>query len=728
MQARTRLLPGLLGLWLAAGASGLAQTATTAAASSLPAPTTPVKSTDNPLLVESDLPFGYPRFDRIREEHFLPAYQAAMEEELAEIAAIARRAEPPTFDNTLVALERSGQTLARVDRLFGNLNATLTSPGMQAIEREMAPKLAAHRDTILLNPDLFARVDAVYRGRQQAGLDPESLRLIEKTHEDFVRAGARLDAAGKEKLKAIHAEIATLHTAFTQNVLKERNTRAVLVNDAAALDGLTDAEKAGAAAAAKAAGHPGGYLLSLLNTTGQPALSSLRDREQRRRLLDASVTRGSLGGEFDNRGVVSRLARLRAERARLLGYPHHAAYQLEVQTAREIDRVQSLLSGLVRPAVANARREAADMQALVDAENGGFQIAAHDWDYYSEKVRQKRYAFDESQLRPYFEMNRVLVDGVFHAATLLYGITFHERTDLPRYHPDTRVFEVREADGSALALFIVDWYARPTKRGGAWMNSYVSQSTLLNRRPVVANHLNVPKPPEGEPTLLTYDEVNTAFHEFGHALHGMLSKVRYPRFSGTSVPRDFVEFPSQVNEMWMTWPAVLTHYARHHRTGEPIPAELVEKVRAAQKFNQGYKTTEYLAAALLDLAWHRLAPEEVPSAEGVMGFEAAALARAGLDFAPVPPRYRSPYFSHVFGSSAYSAGYYSYLWSEVIDADTVEWFKQQGGLKRENGDRYRSLVLSRGGSADAMDMVRSLLGRDPRLEPLLRRRGLETQP
>ncbi|MBL9137025.1 MAG: M3 family metallopeptidase [Verrucomicrobiales bacterium] len=715
-------LPILIGLWLLATAFIPIPSAAD------PLPTPPVNAPDNPLLVASDLPLGYPRFDRIREEHFLPAYQQAMAEERQEIESLATQTEAPNFTNTLVALQRTGLRLDHVERMFANLNGTLTSPTMQAIEKEMAPKLAAHRDAILLDPRLFSRIDAVYRDRHETSLDAESLRLVEKIHEDFVRAGARLDATGKSRLSAINSELATLHATFTQNVLKERNARAVLVDSPGSLDGLDDAAKATASQAAKAAGHTNQFLLSLLNTTGQPPLSSLRDRTLRQRILEASMARGSGGGEFDNRQLVSRLARLRAERARLLGYPHHAAYQLAVQTAREVAKADALLAQLAKPAVANARREAAAMQALIDDDQAGFPLAAHDWDFYAEKVRQQRYAFDESQLRPYFEMSRVLVDGIFYAATQLYGITFHERTDLPRYHPDTRVFEIRDTDGSTLAFFIVDWYARPTKRGGAWMNSYVSQSALLNRKSIIANHLNVPKPPDGEPTLLTYDEVNTAFHEFGHALHGLFSNVRYPRFSGTSVPRDFVEFPSQVNEMWMTWPTILANYARHYRTGDPIPNDLVQKVQAAQRFNQGFKTTEYLAAALLDMAWHQLGPDDVPSVDGVLAFEAAALARAGVDQVPVPPRYRSTYFSHIFGSSAYSAGYYSYIWSEVIDADSVDWFKANGGLTRENGDRFRKTVLSRGGSADAMDLVRSFLGREPRIEPLLRRRGLEAAP
>ncbi len=684
--------------------------------------------TENPLLIESTLPFHYPRFDLIRPAHFPPAFERGMVEELEEVRAIAGNPGPPTFENTLVALERAGQTRARVERIFSNLNGTLTNPEMQAIEKDMAPKLAAHRDAILLDGRLFARIEAIHARRGELDLDAESRRLVERYHEDFVRAGARLPEEAKARLRALNAEIAVQQTAFGQNVLKERNARAVLVRDKAELAGLADHDVAAAAEAATAAGHPGAYLLTLVKPTGQPALASLENRDLRRRLIEASLGRGSQGGEFDNRAVVSRLARLRAERARLLGYPNHAAYRLEVQTAKDIPTVNAMLARLAAPAVANARREAADMQAIVDQEKGGFTIGAGDWDHYAEKVRRARYAFDETQLKPYFEMQRVLVDGVFHAATRLFGITFKERSDLPRYHPDTQVFEVFEADGTPLALFIVDWYARPSKRGGAWMNSYVSQSRLLDRRPVVANHLNVPKPAPGEPTLLTYDEVVTAFHEFGHALHGMFSAVRFPRFSGTSVPRDFVEFPSQVNEMWVTWPEVLRNYARHHRTGEPLPAELVEKVQATQRFNQGYKTTEYLAASLLDQAWHQLAPDEVPDADGVVAFETAALRKAGIDFEPVPPRYRSAYFSHVFESDGYSAGYYSYIWSEVLDAASVDWFRRNGGLTQANGDRFRRTLLSRGGSVDAMTLYRDFTGADPDIAPLLKRRGLEAVP
>ena len=681
--------------------------------------------TPNPLLEPSPLPFGYPAFDRVRDSHYAPAFSQGMAEHLREVEAIANNPSEPTFENTLVALERSGQLLGRVQRLFFNLVGAHGNDALRAVEKEMAPKLAAHSDAIRLNPALFARVDRLHARLDQLGLDPESRRLLDRTHRDFVRSGARLGETEKTRLKALNAEIATLQTSFAQNVLKETNASAVVVDRREDLAGLTPAEIATAAAAAKAAGQEGKFALRLINTSGQPPLGSLENRAVRERLHQSSLARGSRGGEFDNRAVITRLARLRAERAALLGYPNHAAYQLEEQTAGNVTAVNKLLSALAPAAVANARREAADMQRLLEREQPGAALAAWDWDFYAEKVRRERYAFDEAQLKPYLEMDRVLRDGVFFAATRLFGITFRERRDLPVYEPTVRVFDVFEADGTPLAIFLADLYARPSKRGGAWMNSYVDQSGLLGTRPVVANHMNIPRPPDGEPTLLTFDEVNTLFHEFGHALHGMFSAVRYPRFAGTRVPRDFVEFPSQVNEMWMTWPEVLRHYARHHRTGEPMPKELVEKVLAARKFNQGFATTEYLAASLLDQAWHQLDARQVPAAEGALEFEATTLRRAGVDFAPVPPRYRSTYFSHIF-TSGYSAGYYSYLWSEVLDADTVEWFKANGGLTRENGDRFRRMLLSRGGSTDAMELYRGFRGGDPDVKHLLERRGLAT--
>ena len=676
----------------------------------------------NPLLIESTLPYHVPPFDKIKDEHFTPAIEAGMREQLEEVDTVANSPEKPTFDNTVVALERTGRPLDRAERTFSNLNACNTNPTMQKIEKEMAPKLSAHRDAIHLNGKLFARLQEVYDKRDTLGLDPESAYLLERYYKDFVRAGAKLSNPDKEKLKKINAELATLQTDFEQNVLKERNASSVVVDRKEDLAGLSDNQMASVIAAAKAEHKEGKFVIQLQNTTGQPLLDSLQNRPLRQRIMGASLARNSKGGEFDTRKIVLRMAQLRAERAKLLGYANHAAYQLDDQTAHDVLTVNKLLADLAPPAVANAKREAADMQKIVDQENGGFQIASWDWDFYSEQVRKARYAFDESELRPYYELNHVILDGVFYAAGKLYGLTFKERHDIAVYQPDARVFEVYDRDGKPLALFLGDYYARPSKRGGAWMNAYVQQSDLFATKPVVANHLNIPKPPPGEPTLLTHDEVRTAFHEFGHALHGMFSNVKYPRFSGTNVPRDFVEYPSQGNEMWMNWPEVLKNYAKHYKSGEPIPQALVDKVLAAEKFNQGYKTTEYLSASLLDQAWHQLDPSQIP--QDAVAFETEALHKAGVNFPPVPPRYRSFYFSHAFGGS-YSAGYYSYLWSEVLDADTVEWIKEHGGLKRENGDRFREKLLSRGGSADALGLFKSFVGRDPYIEPLLKRRGLD---
>ena len=678
---------------------------------------------DNPLLTESTLPFRFPRFDALRNEHFGPAFDRGMAEHKREIEQIAQSAEKPSFDNTIVAMERAGQLLSRAARAFFNLNGTNTNPEMQKLQRELAPRLAAHQDSITLDPALFARVKALYDAREALGLDAESKRLLWRYYRDFVRAGALLGEADKQKLKQLNAELAELGAAFNQNVLKEVAASAVVVETKEELAGLSEAQIAAAAAAAKADGKEGRYLLRLQNTTGQPPLSSLRYRPLRQRLMEASLARGTRGGEFDNRETLTKIARLRAERAALLGYATHAAYQLEEQTAGSVDAVNKLLAQLGPPAVANARREAADLQALIDAEGGGFKLAAYDWDFYAEKLRKTRYAFDESQLKPYYELDHVLLDGVFYAAGRLYGLRFKERRDLPVYEPSVRVFDVFDSDGSQLAIFIADYYARPNKNGGAWANSYVPQSKLLGTKPVIANHLNIPKPPAGEPTLLTHDEVKTMFHEFGHALHGMFSNVRYPRFSGTSVPRDFVEYPSQVNEMWATWPEVLKNYAKHYQTGAPIPQELLDKVQSAAKFNQGYATTELVAANVIDQAWHQRQPGEVPGADAVVAFEARALETSGVNFPPVPPRYRSAYYSHIF-AGGYSAGYYSYFWSEVLDAHSVEWMKAHGGLKRENGDHFRKTLLSRGGSEDAMVLFKDFAGEAPSTEPFLKRRGL----
>lgn len=675
----------------------------------------------NPLFAASPLPLQYPPFDQIRDEHYAPAFERGMSEHRAEIDAIADNAEAPTFENTIVAMERAGEILRRTSSVFFNLSGAHTNEAMQKVQAEMAPKLSAHNDAILLNGKLFDRVKALYEQRDQLGLDAESRRLLERYHTDFIRAGAQLSDTQKEQLKAINGELASLQTTFAQNVLREVNASAVLFDSRDELAGLSDAEIAAASKAAEEAGHEGKFQVALQNTTGQPPLTNMTNRDARQKLFAASIMRGGRGGEYDNREVVARIVKLRAERAQLLGYPSHAAYVLEDATAQTTAAVNDLLGKLAPAAVANARREAADMQAIIKAEGGDFDLAAWDWQHYAEKVRQAKYDFDASALRPYFELNNVLVNGVFYAANQLYGLSFTERTDLPTYHPDVRVWEVTDADGSQLAFFLGDFYARPSKRGGAWMNAYVAQSALTGAKPVIGNHLNIPKPPEGEPTLMTFDEVTTMFHEFGHALHGMFSNVTYPRFSGTSVPRDFVEYPSQVNEMWATWPQILANYAKHHQTGEPIPQALVDKVMATETFNQGHATTEYLAASLIDQAFHQLGPDQVPG--DVIAFEAEALKQAGIDFAPVPPRYRTTYFSHTF-AGGYSAGYYSYIWSEVLDAESVEWFKENGGLKRENGDHFRRTLLSRGGSKDAMELFRDFRGRDPQIQPLLVRRGL----
>ncbi len=675
----------------------------------------------NPFAKQSTLPFNYPAFDKIKNEDYAPAFEEGMRQQSLEIEAIANNKAAPTFENTVVAMERSGQLLNRVSTVFSSMVGANTNDTLNALDKDLAPKLAAHSDKIRLNDKLYARIKTLYDKRDKLHLDAESKYLLERYHTDFVRAGARLSVLDKEKLKAYNGKIAALQTQFSQNVLKEANASALVVDSRAELAGMSDKAIDVAAAEAKKRGLDGKFAIPVVNTTQQAPLSVLTNRATREKLLATSLARGSRGGDYDNRALVLELAKARADRAALLGYPSHAAYMLEDQTAKTTGAVNTLLADFAKPAVRNARREAADLQKVIDAEGGKFQAAAYDWNYYSDKVRAQRYAFDENQLRPYFEFNNVLVNGVFFAATKEFGITFKERKDLPVYDPDVRVFDVFDADGKQLAIFLHDPYARANKRGGAWMNAYVGQNKLLGTHPVVANHLNIPKPAAGEPTLLTYDEARTMFHEFGHALHGMFSNVTYPRFSGSRVPRDYVEFPSQVNEMWMAWPEVLANYAKHYQTGAPMPQALLDKVQASSKFNEGYRTTEYLAASILDQRWHQLGPDQIPT--DVLAFEAKALQDAGVDFPLVPPRYRTTYFSHVF-SGGYSSGYYGYLWAEKLDADTVEWFKEHGGLTRKNGDHFRKTLLSRGGTMDAMEMYRGFRGRDAKIEPLLERRGL----
>ncbi|WP_431929026.1 M3 family metallopeptidase [Amycolatopsis tucumanensis] len=675
---------------------------------------------DNPFSQASDLPYGLPPFDRIADEHFGPAFEAGLAEHAAEIEAIAGNPEPATFENTIVALDTSGRLLQRVSSVFFNLTSSDTNPARQELQAEIAPKLAAHSDAIHLNPRLFARVKDLYDRRDQLGLDEESAWLLERTYTDFQRAGAGLDESQQARLRVLNEELSTLSTRFQENLLRDTNDLAVLVDDAAELAGLSDGTIAAAREAAASRGVEG-YLLTLNLPTSQPLLSSLESRALRERLFTASISRGNRGNGNDNSAVLARIVQLRAEKAALLGHPNHAAYVISDETARTAEAAVGLLERLAPVAVANARRDAAELQTYLEQDHPGATLEPWDWAFYAERVRKAKFDLDDATLRPYFELDRVVRDGVLYAASRLYGLSFTERHDLPVYHLDVRVFEVFDADGSPLGLFLGDYYTRDSKRGGAWMNTFVDQSHLLGERPVVVNNLNIAKPPAGEPTLLTFDEVTTLFHEFGHALHALVSDVRYPKFSGTNVPRDFVEYPSQVNEMWMLWPEVLANYAKHHETGEPLPQRLVERLEESAQYGQPFATTEYLAASLLDQAWHGLGTEDAVG--DVASFEAAALEKAGVAVPAIPPRYRSTYFAHVF-SGGYSAGYYSYIWSEVLDADTVEWFKENGGLKRENGDHFRATLLSRGGAGDPMGFFRDFRGRDPEIAPLLARRGL----
>ncbi|MEV4611923.1 M3 family metallopeptidase [Kitasatospora sp. NPDC049258] len=670
----------------------------------------------NPFFGPSTLAYELPPFAEIREEHYLPAFERGMAEQLAEIAAITANREPASFENTVVALERSGALLRRVELVFANQSSSDGTAAVQELDARISPRLAAHQDAILLDPALFARFDTLHQVRAGLGLDPQSLRLLERHHSAFVRAGARLGATEQQRLREINAQLATDAAAFRKNLRTADKERAIVLDRAEELAGLSADAVAAAAENGRALGLDGKYVLSLKNISNQPELAQLTDRALRERLLTAALGRAA----GTNGPLAIRLAGLRAERAELLGHPSHAAHVVADETAGSVEAVDALLARLVAPAVANAERERAELGKAAEAD-GITELAAHDWAFYAEQVRRTSYQLDASALRPYLELERVLHDGVFFAAGLAYGLTFTERADLTAYHPDARVFEVFEADGTALGLFVADFFARDTKRGGAWMNELVEQSELLGRRPVVVNNLNIAKPAPGEHALLTWDEVRTLFHEFGHALHGLFSAVRYPLFTGTAVPRDFVEFPSQVNEMWMTWPEVLANFARHHESGAPLPEELLRRLEAAENFGQGFRTVEYLAAALLDWAWHTLpAGQEIADAEE---FEARALARAGLLVPGIPPRYRTSYFSHIFADE-YSAGYYAYIWSEVMDADTVEWFRTNGRPVRESGGIFRAELLSRGGSREALESFRAVLGRDPRTEPLLARRGL----
>ncbi len=674
---------------------------------------------ENPFALRSTLEYEMPDFTRINDESYLPAFHAGCEEHLHEVLEIIKQDEV-TFENTVVALERSGQLLTRVLTVFYNKSSSDTTDRLDEIEEEIAPKLSAHMDAIRLNQALFGRIKELYSNRDSLELNNEDAWLLERYYMDFTHAGAHLTDAQRDELTNLNEELSKLETLFGKNLLADTNTLAVEVDDVAELDGLSENEIAGCAAAAKARGLEGKWLVTMVNFTGHPLLSSMKNRGLRERVMKNSLLKGNCD-VIDNRKVILEIVKLRAKRAELFGVKTHAEHVLQDRNAQNPENVHKMLKQIAPAAVRNAKLEGADLQKAIDANGEGFTLESWDWDFYTEAVRLEKYNLDTSAMRPYFELERVLHDGVFFAANKLFGISFKERKDIVTYHPDARAFEVFNEDGSKLALFIGDFYTRDSKRGGAWMNNLVDQNHLLGQLPVVVNNLNIPKPPAGQPTLLTYDEITTLFHEFGHTLHGILSDVKYPRFSGTSVERDFVEFPSQVNEMWLTWPEVLDNYAKHYETGEKIPQEWVDNLKASAAFNEGHATTAYLAAAILDLAWHSL--DANATVADVEEFEAEAIEAYGLNYSPVPTRYRSTYFSHIF-AGGYSAGYYGYIWSEVLDADTVDWFKENGGLTRANGDHFRKTLLSRGGSINSMQMFRNFRGRDATIEPLLKRRGL----
>jgi peptidyl-dipeptidase Dcp len=677
----------------------------------------------NPFYAPSRLPFHAPPFDKIKDEHYQPAIEAGMAEELAEMQAIADSPAAPTFENTLVAMQKTGQLLRRAMAVFGAVSQANTNAVLQKVQEEEAPKLAAHYDAIYLNAKCFARVAALYKQRESLGLDPESLRLLEVTYEKFVRSGANLPDADKTELKRLNQEISTLSTAFSTKLLAATKDGAYAIADKNALAGLSDAQVAAAAQAAQSREQKG-YVFPLQNTTQQPDLASLSVRVTREAIFEKSWNRAERGDVNDTRDIISRMAQLRARRAQLLGYPNHAAWKLGDQMAKTPEAALKFMDALVPGATAKAGSEGKDIQDVIDAQKGGFTLQPWDWDFYSEQVRKAKYDLNEAEVKPYLELNHVLENGVLYAANQLYGITFKERKDIPVYHPEVRVFEVSDADGKPLALFYCDYFKRDNKNGGAWMDVFVDQSKLLGTLPVVYNVANLPKPAPGEPALISFTDVTTMFHEFGHALHGMFANTEYPSLSGTATAADFVEFPSQFNEHWALYPAVLDHYARHYKTGLPMPTELAAKIRKAETFNQGYKVTEVVAAAELDLQWHMLpasAPLQPPDT-----FEKEALEKMHLLLSAVPPRYRSSYFRHIWDvSEDYSAGYYAYLWAEMLDDDAYQWFEDNGGLTRANGDRFRQMVLSRGNTEDLAKMYAAWRGKDPTVEPMMKYRGLQ---
>jgi peptidyl-dipeptidase Dcp len=678
----------------------------------------------NPFYAASTLPFQAPPFDRIRDEHYQPAIEAGMVQQQAEIRTIAESPAKPTFENTLVPLEESGLLLARARAAFNAVSEANTNPTLQAVKAVLAPKLAAHHDAIYLNPKLFARVASVYKQRDSRRFDAESRRLIEFTYDEFVHSGANLADADKAKLKKLNEEASTLSDTFARQLLAATSAAAFHAQLPAALSGLSDAQVAAAAQAARSR-EVDGYVLVLQNTTQQPSFVSLQDRATRHSIFENSWGRTERGDASDTRATIARLARLRAERAALLGFPNHAAWKLEDQMAKTPEAALAFMDALVPVATAKAAEESADIQALIDEQHGGFTLEPWDWEFYGEQVRKARYSLDDAQIKPYFELGGVLENGVFYAANQLYGITFKERKDIPVYQADMRVFEVRDVDGRPLALFYCDYFKRDNKNGGAWMSSFVDQSKLLGTLPVIYNVANLPKPAAGEPALISFEDVTTMFHEFGHALHGMLANTRYPSLSGTATSRDFVEFPSQFNEHWAMYPAVFNHFARHYKTGAAMPADLIEKLAKAENFGEGYRLTELLAAAELDMQWHLLAETAPP--QDPDEFERQSLSRAHLDIRAVPPRYRSSYFSHIW-SGEYSAGYYAYLWTQMLDDDAYQWFDDHGGLTRANGDRFRQMILSRGNTQDPAAMYAAWRGRPPNIDAMMKYRGLTATP
>jgi peptidyl-dipeptidase Dcp len=709
---RTRTLLSQISTLITAGAVAISSGAAGAQAAFGPS---------NPFYAPSILPFHAPPFDKIKDTDYLPAIEAGIEQNVAENQAIANNPEPATFENTFVAMEKSGRLVDRALSAFEGVSGADMNPTLQKTQDEIAPKLAAMQDAILLNPKLFERVKKIYNERQSLKLDPESLRLVEYDYQQFVRAGALLSDADKAQLKKLNEEEANLTTSFISKLLAATKAGAYTTTDKDALAGLSDAQIAGAADAARARDTKG-YLIPLQNTTQQPDLQSLSNRETRHTLFEDSWNRAEHGDANDTRAVISRLAQLRAEKAKLLGYPNYAAWKLTDQMAKTPQAAEKFMNALVAASVAKAKSEGADIQALIDKQNGGFKLEPWDWNYYSEQVRKARYDLDNSEIKPYFELNNVLHNGVFYAAEKLYGISFKQRTDIPVYNPDVQVYEVFDSNGKPLALWYCDYFKRDSKNGGAWMSNFVGQSKLLGTLPVVYNVANFTKPAPGEPALLSYDDVTTMFHEFGHALHGMFANTEYPSLSGTSVPRDFVEFPSQFNEHWALNPEVFAHYAKHYKTGKPMPAELVAKIKKSQTFNQGYMLTELLEAAQLDMQWHTL-PASAPLQDPDK-FEKAALERVHMALSTVPPRYRSSYFMHIWGNG-YGAGYYAYLWCEMLDDDAYQWFEEHGGLTRANGDRFRKMILSIGNTEDLGKAYVAWMGREPNSKAMLVDRGLE---